>query len=198
MRLSPQLPVLAGATGTPSSIALRTTLLKGENHMTALPDLRTPELLGQPRSRYQIDYGGAQLHVHARSLATVLRIDGEIDASNADVLTQAIRRFSQLKAPLILDLSSLEFLGSAGLEALLVLNDEHQQDQMHCTVVSGVALRRLTQVVPDHGLPTVDSLTQALQHIEDVIRARRRLVSGLARQQEPQRNATMRVGGLPA
>ncbi len=166
--------------------------------MTALPDLRMPELLGQPRSRYQIDCAGARLHIHARSLATVLGIDGEIDASNADLITQAIRRFSQLKAPLILDLSRLDFLGSAGLETLLTLNDEHQQAQILCSVVSGAALRRLTQVVPDHGLPIVDSVPEALQHIEDAMRVRRRFVSGLARQHEPQGSATMRVGGVPS
>ncbi|MFZ1177016.1 MAG: STAS domain-containing protein, partial [Mycobacterium sp.] len=116
-------------------------------------------------------------------------IDGEIDASNADLITQAIRRFSQLKAPLILDLSRLDFLGSAGLETLLTLNDEHQQAQILCSVVSGAALRRLTQVVPDHGLPIVDSVPEALQHIEDAMRVRRRFVSGLARQHEPQGSA---------
>lgn len=66
----------------------------------------TPDLREQPRCRYRIDCAGAQLDVHARSLATVLHFDGEIDASNADLLAQAIRRFSQLKAPLIIDLSS--------------------------------------------------------------------------------------------
>lgn len=161
--------------------------------MTALPDIRPPDLLGQPRSRYQIDCAGAQLHVHARSIATVLRIEGEIDASNAHLVIQAVRRFSRLKAPLILDLSRLDFLGSAGLEALLVLNDEHRQDRLHCSVVTGVALDRLTQVVPDHGLSIVNSVPEALQHIEGAIRPRRGFVSGLARQQEPQRNAPVRA-----
>ncbi len=162
--------------------------------MTAVPHLPTSELLGEPRSRYQIGCAGAQLHVHARSLATVLRVDGEIDASNADPLIEAIRRFSRLKAPLIVDLGGLKFLGSAGLHALLVLNHEHQQARLHFGVVSGVALRWLSQVVPDHGLPIVDSVSEALQHIEDVIRERRRFVSGPARQCEP-RHVPARRGG---
>ncbi len=158
--------------------------------MTASPDLCTTGLRGQPRSRYHIDCAGARLHVHARSVATVLRVDGGIDASNADLVAQAIRRFSRLKAPLILDISHLDFLGSAGLRALLILDDEHQLAGLHCSVVGGAALRLLTQVVPDHGLPVVDSVPDALRRVEGAIRARRGFVSGLARQEEPQRAAT--------
>lgn len=164
--------------------------------MTVLPDFRTPELRGQPRSRYQIDCGTAQIHVHARSLATVLRIVGEVDASNADLLTETIRGFARLKAPLILDLADLDFLAGSGLSALLVLNEEHRQTQSRCSVVSGAALRRLTRLVPDHGLPLADSVAQALAHIEGVTTARRRLVSGPAHQQEPQRAASARLRGL--
>ena len=50
----------------------------------------------------------------------VLRVDGEIDGSNANLVGQAILRFSRLKTPLILDLSHLDFLGIAGLRTLVV------------------------------------------------------------------------------
>jgi anti-anti-sigma factor len=150
--------------------------------MTALPDIRKPDPREPPRCRYQIDCAGAQLLVHARSLATVLRVDGEIDASNADLVVQAIRRFSQLRAPLILDLCHLDFLDLVGLRALITLNHEHQQAKLHCNVVSGPALRRLTRVVTDHGLPIVDSVPEALQLVEDAINARRQFVSGQVRQ----------------
>jgi anti-anti-sigma factor len=164
--------------------------------MTVSSDLHTPELLGQPRSRYQIDCAGAQLNVHTRSQATVLRIVGEIDASNAELLAQAIRRFSRLKAPLVLDLGGLDFIGAAGLRELLNLRDEHRRSQIYCGMVGGEALRRLTQVMPDHGLPMVDSVDDALGYIEDVIRARRRFLSGPPRQHEPQRTATAWVDGV--
>jgi anti-anti-sigma factor len=51
-------------------------------------------------------------------------ISGEIDASNADRVGEAIRRFSQRKAPLILNLSYVDFLGVAGFRALITLNRE--------------------------------------------------------------------------
>jgi len=153
--------------------------------MTAAPP---PGRLGEPRSRFVIDCAGAQLHVHARSVATVLRIEGEIDASNADLVAQAIRRFARLKAPLVLDVSHLEFLGSAGLRALLLLDEEHRQARLHCNVVSGAALRRLTGMASDHGLPVVDSVPEALQNTHESVHAHRQLRSRLARQREPQRN----------
>ncbi|ORV92383.1 sulfate transporter [Mycobacterium interjectum] len=152
--------------------------------MTSLPDG-----CGEPRSRYVIDCAGAQVRVHARSLATVLSIDGEIDASNADLVAEVVRRFARLKAPLVLDVSQLDFLGSAGLRVLLALNEEHRQAQLHNNVVSGAALRRLTGFVSDHGLPVVASVPEALQNTHEFIHARRRLLAALARQGEPQRNA---------
>ncbi|UXA08401.1 STAS domain-containing protein [Mycobacterium sp. SMC-2] len=158
--------------------------------MTASPDF------GQPRSRYQIDCAGAQIHVHARSAATVLRIDGEVDASNTELITEAIRRFSRLRAPLILDLAGLDFLAGSGLRALVDLNAEHRRARLRCCVVVGPALRRLTRVVPDHGLPIAESVAAALAHIEGAAETRRRLVSGPARQHEPQRDASARVREL--
>lgn len=144
---------------------------------------------GQPRNRYVIDCAGAQMHVHARSLATILRIDGEVDASNAELVAQVVRRFARLRAPLVLDVSQLNFLSSAGLRVLVLLDEEHREAQLHNNVVSGAALRRLTRVVTDHGLPVVDSVPEALQNTHDFIHARRRLLTGLARQGEPQRKA---------
>lgn len=115
---------------------------------------------------YQIDCAGAQLDVQAHALATVLRVQGEIDASNADLVAQAIRRFVRLRAPLILDLTRVEYLGSAGLRALLLVQEECQVARLHCSVVGGDGLRRLTRLVTGLGLPLVDSVAEALQLIQ--------------------------------
>lgn len=159
--------------------------------MTASSHLRAsetaPELLGEPRSRYEIDCAGARLHVHARNVATVLRIEGDVDACNVGLLTETIRRFSRLRAPLVLDLTGLEFLSCAGLEALRVLSDEHRRANVRCAVVSGPALLRIMRVLPVNGLFPVDSVDGALRDIDSSTRARRRFVSRMARQIEPQR-----------
>ncbi len=127
------------------------------------------------------DFNGARLYVFARSLGTVLRVDGEIDASNADDVAHAIRQFARLKTPLILDLSHLEFLSTDGFRALLVLNHENHRSRVHCSVVAGAALRRLLRIVNQHGLPVVGSVAEALQLIEDIVRARRHVLSGALR-----------------
>lgn len=120
---------------------------------------------------YEIDCAGAQLDVQAHGLATVLRARGEIDASNADLVSQAIRRFVRLRIPLILDLSRVDYLGSAGLRVLLVIQDECQLARLHYSVVGGVALRRITRLVTGLGLPLVDSVPEALQLIRGSTRA---------------------------
>lgn len=131
------------------------------------------------------DFNGARLYVFARSLGTVLRVDGEIDASNADEFARAIRQFARLKTPLILDLSHLEFLSTDGFRALLVLNHENQRSRVHCSVVAGAALRPLLRIVNDHGLPVVGSVAEALQLIDDIVRARRRVLTGTVRNRRP-------------
>lgn len=143
------------------------------------------------------DFNGARLYVYARSLGTVLRVDGEIDASNATHVAQAIRRFARLKTPLILDLSHLEFLSIEGFRALLVLNREHHEARMHCSVVTGAAIRPLLHIVTDHGLPVVGSVAEALQLIEDLVRARRRFLSDMVRNRQQQRESR-RVVAIPS
>jgi anti-anti-sigma factor len=155
--------------------------------MTAISDIQSPNNREEPRRRYAIDCAGARLQVHARSLATVLRFDGEIDASNAALVARAIRRLSRLNSPLVLDLSHLDFIAMAGFRVFLTLNEEHQDAGLQCSMIGGAALGLLTGVIPDHGLPLAESVPEAVQLIEDAIRARREFLGGLARQQEPQR-----------
>jgi hypothetical protein len=134
-----------------------------------------------PRYRYVIDCGGAQLFIYARSLATVLRVDGEIDASNAARIATEIRRFSEVGTPLILDLSHLEFLGIDGFQELLALNYDHYTAGLHCSIVKGVAMLPVLRIVTDHGLPLVKSVPEALQLIDDALAGRRQSLQRLVR-----------------
>lgn len=158
------------------------------HHSTDSPDKHQPA-----SCRYMAEFNGARLYVYARSLGTVLRIDGEIDASNANDVAQTIRRFARLKTPLILDLTRLDFLSVDGFRALMVLNHEHQQARVHCSVVAGAAMRPLLHIVNDHGLPVMGSVAEALQLIADIVNARRRLLSDVVRhrQAEPRGVAAM-------
>jgi anti-anti-sigma factor len=158
--------------------------------MTAHHSTDSPDKLQPASCRYMADFNGARLYVYARSLGTVLRVDGEIDASNAKQFARAIRRFARLKTPLILDLSHLDFLSLDGFRELLALNHEHQRARVHCSVVAGAAMRPLLHIIKDHGLPVVGSVAEALQLIEDIVRARRRLLSDVVRHRQAPREPT--------
>lgn len=165
----------------------------GCHHMTAIHTVDKSDESRHPRCRYVTNCAGARLFVYARSLATVVRVDAEIDAANADCVTQEIRRFSVLQTPLILDLSHLDFLGIGGFRSLLLLNDERQKARLHCSVIAGPALRPLLRIVKHHGLAVVGSVPEALELVEDAIGARRQFLSGLARARDPQRRTDARV-----
>lgn len=134
-----------------------------------------------PRYRYVIDCDGAQIFIYARSLATVLRVEGEIDGSNANRVATEIRRFATMRTPLILDLSQLQFLGLEGFQQLLALNHEYQTSRLYCGIVTGVAMRPLLRIVSDHGLRLVKSVPEALQLINDALGTRRQFVARIAR-----------------
>jgi anti-anti-sigma factor len=154
--------------------------------MTSTPFRHRTNLVSQPRCRSLVDCAGAALHVHTRSVATVISVEGEIDASNAERVQQAIRRYARLKAPLIVDLSALDFIGLAGLQALTTLDREHERAGLHWHVVDGPRLCRLTRVITDHGLPLIDSVAEALRIIGDQIATRRQCLAVPACQHEPQ------------
>lgn len=149
------------------------------------------------------DFSRAHLFVYARSLGTVLRVDGEIDASNATDLTAAIRNFARLKTPLVLDLSHLRFISVEGFRALLLLNDELRKARVYCGVIGGTAVSPLLRIVHHNGLQVAGSVPEAFQNLEDILRARRRLLSDLAHRKPAQsRVPTQRrvvvVGRFPA
>lgn len=112
------------------------------------------------------DCGGAELTAHACGPISVVRVDGEIDASNAKLVAQAIGHFSRLSAPLIVDLSHVDFLGVAGFRALIALARESQP----VCAVTGTALRRLMRIFADTGLPVADSVPEAIQRVEEMVK----------------------------
>lgn len=153
--------------------------------MAALHSADSADQQHPTRGRHMAQFARAHVFVYARCLATVVRVDGEIDAANARDLTEAIRGFARLKTPVVLDLSRLRFLSVEGFRALLFVNDELRKARVHCSVVTGTAIRPLLRIVHDNGLATTDSVPEAFQTIEDILAARRRFVSDLARPRQP-------------
>src|SRR3954454_20013225 len=71
-----------------------------------------------------------QLHVHARRSNgdCVLTPDGELDLFTSPELTQALRAHERTSRRLVLDLSKLRFLDSAGLALLIAQHRRAQHD----------------------------------------------------------------------
>lgn len=141
------------------------------------------------RCRYMAHFDRAHLFVYSRYLGTVLRVDGEVDASNAKDLTQAIRNFARLKTPLVLDLSHLRFVSVEAFRALLGLNDELRKARVYCSVVGGAAVRPLLRIVHHNGLAIAGSVPEAFQNLQDILQARRQFLSELARPRPAQAQA---------
>jgi len=126
-------------------------------------------------------------------MATVITVEGEIDASNTKHFTEAICHFAGLLTPLIVDLSPADFVGVDAFVALLTVNDKRGRSDPPFAVVTGSAISPLEKAFPDHGLHLADSVDAALLPSLAGIRRRGRPAErvarqpGAARQEEPQR-----------
>jgi anti-anti-sigma regulatory factor len=87
--------------------------------MAAIRSANSADQHDPARCRYTAHFDRAHLFAYARSLGAVLRVDGDIDASNAKELTPAIRNFARLTTPLVLDLSRLRLISVEGFRVLL-------------------------------------------------------------------------------
>ncbi len=87
--------------------------------------------------------------------ATVITAQGEIDAANANQLTEYVEGFARQSGRVILDLSGLDFIGTAGFSALHRINVVCSAMGAQWVLVPGPAVRRLLRICdPDGTLPT--------------------------------------------
>ena len=106
---------------------------------------------------------GARLSSYPRRRATVIEVVGEIDAYNAQPVTDYLVGFIHGDHPLVLDLSGVDFLGTAGFRAILQFAEECRRTERHWALVSSDAVKILLRVAPNHHLPAVESVDAALE-----------------------------------
>lgn len=121
------------------------------------------------------DCTGAQLHAVCRQLATVVTVDGTIDATNVDRVTALARRFVLAEKPFVLDLSGVT---SSSAQCVSLLNDIEQ----HCfhagvewSVIAGDAVTRVLRA-SGANFPVAASVPDALHRFADSLDERRRLL----------------------
>jgi anti-anti-sigma factor len=85
---------------------------------------------------------------------TVVTVDGELDAANADQLAAYVQRGVRRSKRVILDLRGLEFIGTAGFSALHRINVACSGAHVHWAMVASPAVSRLLRICdPDGTLP---------------------------------------------
>jgi anti-anti-sigma factor len=96
----------------------------------------------------------AQFSARVSSSGTVITVDGELDAANADQLAAYVQRSVRHSRRVIVDLRGLEFIGTAGFSALLRINVACSGAQVYWAMVTSPAVSRLLRICdPDGTLP---------------------------------------------
>lgn len=122
----------------------------------------------------------AGVETGSRGDTIVMRAYGEFDAANCDHLIDAIRRVAGSSSSVILDLSDIDFLGLSVFCAVSELNRVHRDAGLLLIGVPSTAVRRLTHLLPHHGLLLEASVAKAVEQIAQVGLARHRLPPGTA------------------
>lgn len=128
------------------------------------------------------DCGRAQIRWHFRHLATVVTIDGEIDAVNVDRVIERARRFVLAKDPLVLDMSNVKSFAAEGVSLLTSIAEDCHAAEVEWMLVPGSATAdRLCDTGYDAVFPLARSVHEALHDFADVIDRRRQLLLPLVR-----------------
>jgi anti-anti-sigma factor len=97
----------------------------------------------------------------------VITAHGELDASNANQLADYVQRCVANANAVILNLSGLEFFGTAGFSALHTINVQCAGADVRWAVVPSKAVSRLLRICdPDHALPLAESVPNILDEDE--------------------------------
>lgn len=118
---------------------------------------------------------GLRLYSYPRPPATVIEVGGEIDAHNAQHVTDYFADFIYVGHPLVLDLSGVDFLGTEGFSAILQFAEECRRAERPWALVGSRAVKILLRVETNHRLPTAGSVDTALQRFAERPKPARRL-----------------------
>jgi anti-anti-sigma factor len=102
------------------------------------------------------------------SSVAIVRVYGDIDGSNASILTDYAVVNAVRSRGLIVDLNRLEFFGTEGFLALHRVSVRCARAGIGWMLVPGAAVARLLRICDPHGsLPAVDTVGAALANLQD-------------------------------
>lgn len=108
----------------------------------------------------------------------VITAHGELDAANAQEFVDYVLRHTAHADHLVIDLSGLDFFGTAGFSALHTVNVRCAGDSVQWALVPSSAVTRLLRICdPDSALPICASVDVALSAVQGEPRRLLQLVS---------------------
>jgi anti-anti-sigma factor len=124
--------------------------------MSAIKDAALPSRVFETHSaRFTAEWGPSFVVVTAH---------GELDASNAYQLCEYVQRCAAHSQSVILNLSGLEFFGTAGFSVLHTINVRCAGANLRWAVVPSKAVSRLLRICdPDNALPVTKSVPAILE-----------------------------------
>jgi anti-anti-sigma factor len=109
---------------------------------------------------------GTQMRAYRRDQVTVVRVTGDIDATNIESFHDYTSLFVGERRGLIVDLSEIDFLCARAIIALATLDSDCRTTGTYWAIVGGPFVRRLLRLGDSNdALPTADSEHQALEII---------------------------------
>jgi anti-anti-sigma factor len=102
-----------------------------------------------------------------RPSTAVMTVHGDLDASNANEFADYALRHSEHSDRLVLDLSGVDFFGTAGFSALHTVNVRCAGANVDWALVPSSGVSRLLRICdPDSALPMASTLQAALSLVE--------------------------------
>ena len=122
--------------------------------------------------------GGADFAMHyVTPKRALVRVRGEIDATNRQALGRFVERHIRVSQELVLDLSDVDFFGSQGFTALHYISVRCADRDVDWMLVGNQSVRRILRICdPDGELPIVDDLGLALARLDHLARCRQPVV----------------------
>ncbi|MDT5219664.1 MAG: hypothetical protein QOF15_1769 [Mycobacterium sp.] len=115
---------------------------------------------------YLIDCNGAWLCPYVEDGATIVRIGGEIDACNADRVSENVFRYAATASGLVVDATAVDFCCVRGLRDLMTLDKHCHDSGIEWALVTSGSVRRTLEVTGmNNTLPLVDSVSTAVHSL---------------------------------
>jgi anti-anti-sigma factor len=110
-------------------------------------------------------WGRASVDAAPTKDSLVVRLHGQIDASNAGHVAGYVERHAAVANALVVDTSAVDFFGTPALAALRKVDLCCAASGVDWRLVVGPAVRRALRVCGSDDLPLADSVATALRHL---------------------------------